>query len=63
MNLATARSAYRAREVGVRKSAGATRGQLIGQFLMESVLMSVIAALIALVLIRLADACVQRTGR
>ena len=53
MNLATARSAYRAREVGVRKSAGATRGQLIGQFLLESVLMSLIAALIALVLIKL----------
>lgn len=53
MNLATARSAYRAREVGVRKSAGATRGQLIGQFLLESVLMSLIAAVIALLLIRL----------
>ncbi|MBP7407585.1 MAG: ABC transporter permease [Flavobacteriales bacterium] len=53
MNLATARSAYRAREVGVRKSAGATRGQLIGQFLMESVLMSLIAAMIALALIQL----------
>ena len=53
MNLATARSAYRAREVGVRKSAGATRRQLIGQFLLESVLMSLIAALIALVLIQL----------
>ncbi|MEO8590547.1 MAG: ABC transporter permease [Flavobacteriales bacterium] len=53
MNLATARSAYRAREVGVRKSAGATRGQLIGQFLLESVLMSLIAAVIALVLIQL----------
>lgn len=53
MNLATARSAYRAREVGVRKAAGAMRGQLIGQFLMESVFMSVIAALIALVLIEL----------
>lgn len=53
MNLATARSAYRAREVGVRKAAGATRGQLIGQFLLESVLISMIAALIALVLIHL----------
>ncbi len=53
MNLATARSAYRAREVGVRKTNGATRGQLIGQFLMESVLMSLIAALIALLLIQL----------
>lgn len=53
MNLATARSAYRAREVGVRKTKGATRGQLIGQFLLESVLMSLIAALIALLLIKL----------
>ena len=53
MNLATARSAYRAREVGVRKTNGATRGQLIGQFLLESVLMSFIAALIALLLIKL----------
>jgi len=52
MNLATARSAYRAREVGVRKTNGATRGQLIGQFLAESVLMSLIAAMIALVLIK-----------
>ncbi len=53
MNLATARSAYRAREVGVRKTNGATRGQLIGQFLVESVLMSLIAALVALLLIKL----------
>lgn len=52
MNLATARSAYRAREVGVRKAAGATRAQLIGQFLLESVLMSLLAALIALLLIK-----------
>ncbi len=52
MNLATARSAYRAREVGVRKTNGATRGQLIVQFLAESVLMSLIAALIALLLIQ-----------
>jgi putative ABC transport system permease protein len=53
MNLATARSAYRAREVGVRKAAGAARGQLITQFLLESVLMSSIAAVIALLLIKL----------
>jgi len=53
MNLATARSAYRAREVGVRKAAGAARGQLITQFLLESVLMSLLAAVIALLLIKL----------
>ncbi|MEZ4739313.1 MAG: FtsX-like permease family protein [Flavobacteriales bacterium] len=53
MNLATARSAYRAREVGVRKAAGATRGQLIAQFLLESMFMSVIAAVVALLLIKL----------
>ncbi|HEY0978301.1 MAG TPA: FtsX-like permease family protein, partial [Flavobacteriales bacterium] len=53
MNLSTARSAYRAREVGVRKAAGATRAQLIGQFLFESVLMGLLAAVIALGLIHL----------
>ncbi len=52
-NLATARSAYRAREVGVRRTAGATRGQLIGQFLLESLLMSLVAGALALVLVLL----------
>jgi putative ABC transport system permease protein len=41
VNLATARAAERATEVGVRKSIGAQRDQLIGQFLGESVLLSV----------------------
>ena len=54
MNLATARSAQRAREVGVRKALGAHRGQLAGQFLGESVLFSSIAVLGALVLVQLA---------
>ena len=40
MNLATARSARRAREVGLRKVVGAERGQLIVQFLSESILIS-----------------------
>jgi putative ABC transport system permease protein len=54
MNLATARSAGRGREVGVRKVMGARRGNLILQFLGESVLLSVIASAAAVVLVSLA---------
>jgi len=43
MNLATARSEHRAREVGVRKAAGAPRSLIIGQFLSEAMLMTFIA--------------------
>ncbi|WP_375448378.1 ABC transporter permease [uncultured Fibrella sp.] len=50
-NLSTARSAKRAKEVGLRKVAGAYRGQLIGQFLSESFLMVSMALLIALALV------------
>ena len=50
MNLATARATKRAKEVGVRKAIGAQQGQLVGQFLGESVLLSAFAILIALVL-------------
>ncbi len=50
MNLATARSAERAKEVGVRKVAGARRGQLIQQFLAESVLMAGLALVLSVVL-------------
>ena len=53
MNLATARSANRAQEVGMRKVVGAYRTQLIGQFLGESVLLSFIALLLALCLVEL----------
>lgn len=53
MNLATARSANRAREVGVRKVAGAGRGLLIRQFMIESLILSFIATLLSLVLIEL----------
>ena len=53
MNLATARSAKRSREVGMRKVLGSTRGQLIGQFLTESILLSVIALIFSLILIYL----------
>ena len=48
MNLATARSARRAKEVGLRKVVGALRGQLIGQFLGESLLISFLALLLAI---------------
>jgi putative ABC transport system permease protein len=51
MNMATARSSKRAREVGMRKVAGAYRGQLIWQFLSESLLMAVIAMIIAIILV------------
>jgi putative ABC transport system permease protein len=53
MNLATARSASRAREVGVRKAVGANRTQLAGQFLSESLLFSLLAVLCALLLTQL----------
>ena len=51
MNLTTARSANRAKEVGVRKSVGALRSKLAGQFISESMLYSVISTFIALALI------------
>ena len=49
MNLTTARSMRRAREIGVRKVIGAGRGSLIGQFLGEAVLLAFLAMLVALV--------------
>ncbi|MDZ7304890.1 MAG: ABC transporter permease [candidate division KSB1 bacterium] len=53
MNLATARSANRVREIGVRKVLGASRGQLLRQFLSESTILSVIAVLFAVGLLEL----------
>ncbi|GAB5521291.1 MAG: ABC transporter permease [Rhodothermales bacterium] len=53
MNLSTARSTQRAREVGVRKSLGADRVQVMLQFLGESILMSVVALILAVALVEL----------
>ena len=53
MNLSTARSEKRAREVGVRKVVGALKKSLIAQFLAESILMSSIAGTFALVIVQL----------
>lgn len=53
MNLATARSASRAKEIGVRKVVGSNRLQLLRQFLTEALLLSFLALLIALVLVEL----------
>jgi putative ABC transport system permease protein len=53
MNLATARSARRAKEVGLRKVVGAGRLQLIGQFIGESLFISFIALLIAVCIVYL----------
>ncbi|MCY3713426.1 MAG: ABC transporter permease [Gemmatimonadetes bacterium] len=54
INLATARSAMRAREVGVRKAMGANRTQLLGQFLGEAVVMAALAMVISSILVQLA---------
>jgi len=54
MNLSTARSAKRAKEVGLRKVVGAARGQLIGQFLGESILIAFLSLFIAVGLVWLA---------
>src|SRR3712207_8214084 len=53
VNLATARASQRAREVALRKVLGANRGQLIVQFLAESLLLAAVAMLLALAIAEL----------
>jgi len=53
MNLSTARSEKRAKEVGIRKVVGAQKGWLIGQFIGESVLLAFIAGIIAFGIVEL----------
>ncbi len=54
MNLSTARSEKRAKEIGVRKAIGSLRRQLVVQFFFESVMTSTFSVLIALLLVQLA---------
>jgi putative ABC transport system permease protein len=51
MNLATARSTRRAREVGLRKVVGSRRGPLISQFLSESIVLTVISLVISIIIV------------
>jgi len=63
INLSTARSAERAREVGIRKSIGAQRFQLSLQFLGETVLLALIALVFAVVLVEIALPFVNSLSR
>ena len=54
MNLSTARSEKRAKEVGIRKSIGSLRGQLVAQFYWESLLVVALAFVVSLLLVQLA---------
>jgi ABC-type antimicrobial peptide transport system permease subunit len=53
MNLSTARSEKRAREVGIMKAIGAKKGSIITQFLGESILIAFIAGIIAIVIVQI----------
>lgn len=54
MNLSTARSEKRAKEVGIRKAIGSLKGQLILQFFLESILLAFFAFVVALLLVGMA---------
>ena len=53
MNMATAKSEKRAKEVGIKKTIGATRGSLVTQFLMESLMLTLCSSILAIALIEL----------
>ena len=53
MNLSTARSEKRGKEVGIRKVAGAQRSALVVQFIGESILLALIAGIIAIIIVQL----------
>ena len=54
VNLSTARAMERAKEVGIRKVSGALKGQLVGQFLIESALVNLLSILLAFGLVQIA---------
>ncbi|HYC28979.1 MAG TPA: ABC transporter permease, partial [Chitinophagaceae bacterium] len=53
INLSTAKSSIRAKEIGIRKVSGAVRGSLVRQFLMESVVICLVAAVLAVIISQL----------
>lgn len=53
MNLSIAKSMLRAREVGIKKTAGSTRGELIRQFLFESVILTFISLILGIILVQI----------
>ena len=53
MNLTTAKASSRSKEIGVRKTSGAYRGQLIRQFMLESVVISLVSFLLAICMVNL----------
>jgi putative ABC transport system permease protein len=62
-NLTTARALDRAREVGMRKVIGAGRGQLVAQFLGESLLIALLAVVVACALVGLSMPFFNQVGR
>lgn len=53
INLTTARASLRAKEVGIKKVVGSTKGKLIAQFLIEAIMISVVSVTIALTLLQI----------
>ena len=60
MNLATARSLQRAKEVGVKKVLGAARSQLVIQYLVEAIVVAIFSLILALLLTSLLDPLLQK---
>lgn len=64
VNLSTARATERAKEVGIRKSVGSSKSQLVIQFLFEALIINVVAALVAYTVMQLAEPFFQEvTGQ